>query len=149
MNIYQKDLLDVILDLNKYVFDNFKYYPGLTNIDTPLITIWNMRAGVCQDFAHVLIKMLRVINIPARYVSGYICPNNNGMVGAGASHAWVEAYLPNYGWLGVDPTNNCLALSKHVRLAYGRDYNDVSPIVGEFRGSANQRMSVDVTVSYY
>ncbi len=148
-NITGKDPLDVILDFNTYVYNNFKYVPGVTTVNTPLNEVWRLKAGVCQDFSHVLIEMLRTVNIPARYVSGYICPNNNGMRGAAASHAWVEAYLPNYGWIGVDPTNNCMAEEKHVRVAFGRDYDDVSPIKGEFKGTANQIVSVLVTVGYY
>jgi transglutaminase-like putative cysteine protease len=88
------DPLDMILQLNTYVFNNFKYIPAVTNIYTPLNEVWRIKVGVCQDFSHVLIKMLRVVNIPARYVSGYICPNNNGFRGDGASHAWLEAYFP-------------------------------------------------------
>lgn len=149
MNIFSKTPLDVVLEMNNYVYYTFKYILGITSIFTTLLEVWNMKAGVCQDFSHMLIKMLRSIHIPARYVSGYICPNNSGMVGNGASHAWVEAYLPNYGWLGVDPTNNCVTEEKHVRVAYGRNYDDVSPIRGEFNGMANQSMLVKVTVGYY
>ena len=140
--------LEVVLAFNKYVFVNFFYNPGVTMVDTPLDIVWKMKAGVCQDFSHVLIYMLRSANIPARYVSGYICPNNNGMRGDGATHAWVEVYLPNFGWLGIDPTNNCVANEKHVRVAVGRDYKDVAPVVGEFKGSAYQSLKVQVTVDY-
>lgn len=140
---------EVVLAFNEYVFRNFFYNPWATLVDTPLDIVWNMKAGVCQDFSHVLIYMLRSANIPARYVSGYICPNNDGMRGDGATHAWVEAYLPHFGWLGVDPTNNCLANEKHVRVAVGRDYHDVAPVVGEFKGSAYQTLEVKVTVDYY
>ena len=140
--------LNVVLAFNEYVYLNFFYNPWVTLVDTPLDIVWNMKAGVCQDFSHVLIYMLRSANIPARYVSGYICPNNDGMRGDGATHAWVEAYLPNFGWLGVDPTNNCVANEKHVRVAVGRDYQDVAPVVGEFKGSAYQTLEVNVTVDY-
>ena len=147
-NYMSKNPLDVILEFNTYVYNNFRYDTNATTVYTTLYEVWNLKAGVCQDFAHILISMLRLVNIPARYVSGYICPNNNGMRGDGASHAWVEAYLPNYGWLGVDPTNNCIAQEKHVRVAFGRNYNDVAPVKGVYKGSALKAMSVVVSVSY-
>jgi transglutaminase-like putative cysteine protease len=139
---------NVVMAFSEYVYRNFTYHPGVTMVDTLLETVWNMKAGVCQDFSHVLIYMLRSVNIPARYVSGYICPNNTGMRGDAATHAWVEAFIPNYGWLGVDPTNNCVANEKHVRVAVGRDYRDVAPVIGEFKGNAHQRLEVLVTVEY-
>lgn len=138
----------VAMAFSEYVYKNFIYKPGCTNVNSSLTEVWNLKAGVCQDFAHVLIYMLRLVNLPSRYVSGYICPNNNGMRGDGASHAWMEVYLPNYGWLGIDPTNNCCADEKYVYVAAGRDYHDVAPMKGEFRGSANQYLNVLVTVSY-
>jgi transglutaminase-like putative cysteine protease len=107
-----------------------------------------LKSGVCQDFAHMLLAMLRLINIPARYVSGYICPNKSGMRGEGATHAWVEAYIPFYGWLGVDPTNNCLVNETHVRLAVGKNFTDCSPVKGTYRGTSNHTLDVTVSVSY-
>jgi len=133
---------------NKYVYDNFNYIPGITTVETTLDEVWKLGAGVCQDFAHFLLVMLRMVNIPARYVSGYICPNRNGMRGAGATHAWVEAYLPNYGWLGLDPTNNCIANETHVRLAVGRNFSDCSPVKGVYKGPPDHKLEVSVTVSY-
>ncbi len=84
----------------------------------------------------ILLAMLRLIDIPSRYVSGYICPNKNGMRGEGATHAWVEAYIPFYGWLGIDPTNNCIVNDTHVRLAIGRSFSDCSPVKGTYRGTS-------------
>ena len=92
-----------------YVYSNFKYIKGITTVESTLDEVWNLKAGVCQDFAHILLVMLRHIGIPARYVSGYICPDRNGMRGEGATHAWVEAFIPSGGWMGLDPTNNCIA----------------------------------------
>ena len=92
--------------------------------------------------------MLRYMDIPARYVSGYICPNKNGMRGEGATHAWVEAYLPDYGWLGLDPTNNCLVDDTHVRLAVGRNFVDCSPVKGTYKGTSKHKLEVKVSVSY-
>jgi transglutaminase-like putative cysteine protease len=132
----------------KYVFDNFSYKKGITTVETTIDEIWKLKSGVCQDFAHVLLAMLRLMDIPARYVSGYICPKKNGMRGEGATHAWVEAYMPFYGWLGLDPTNNCLVNETHVRLAVGKNFSDCSPVKGTYRGTSNHTMEVYVTVSY-
>ncbi len=134
--------------LCKYVFDNFSYKKGITTVETTIDEIWTLKSGVCQDFAHMLLVMLRLIDIPARYVSGYICPMRTGMRGEGATHAWVEAYIPYYGWLGFDPTNNCLVNDTHVRLAVGKNFSDCSPVKGTYRGSSNHTMDVFVTVAY-
>jgi transglutaminase-like putative cysteine protease len=140
--------LQAAKNLNQYVFENFAYDKGVTDVETTSEEIWKLKAGVCQDFAHMLLVMLRMINIPARYVSGYICPNKNGMRGEGATHAWVEAYIPYYGWLGFDPTNNSLANHLHVRLATGRNFSDVSPVKGTYKGTSRHTLEVGVTVSY-
>lgn len=138
----------VSVALCRYVYENFSYLPGITTVETTLDTIWELKAGVCQDFAHILLAMLRFINIPARYVSGYICPSKNGMRGQGATHAWVEAFLPGYGWLGLDPTNNCVANETHVRLAVGRNFSDCSPVKGVYKGLPDHKLEVSVIVSY-
>lgn len=131
-----------------YVFENFKYIKGITTVETTVDEIWNLKSGVCQDFAHILLVMLRRVGIPARYVSGYICPNHNGMRGEGATHAWVEAYIPDYGWLGLDPTNNCVVKDSHVRLAIGRNFVDVSPVKGTYKGTSHHTLEVKVIISY-
>lgn len=140
--------LEVSRALNQYVYENFKYITGITSVETTLEEVWNLKAGVCQDFAHMLLVMLRMLGIPSRYVSGYICPNKNGMRGEGATHAWVEAYIPYYGWLGLDPTNNCVANELHVRLAVGRNFGDCSPVKGSYKGTAKHVLHVGVSVSY-
>ncbi len=142
------DPLELIIRLNEFIFKNFSYQPFSTTIITPLEEVLLNKKGVCQDFSLILIALLRTLGIPARYVSGYICPNNNGMRGDGASHAWVESYLPGYGWLGLDPTTNCLVNDKQVKMAIGRDYHDVSPVKGEFKGQTNHTMEVHVSVGY-
>ena len=131
-----------------YIYTNFKYVKGITNVQTTVNEILETQAGVCQDFAHVMLQILRTLNIPGRYVSGYICPNKNGMRGEGATHAWVEAWLPNYGWAGIDPTNNVWVTNRHVKLAVGRHFKDCSPVKGTFKGPAKQKLSVIVSVSY-
>ena len=134
--------------LNNYVFDNFQYIKGITSVETTLDEVWQLRAGVCQDFAHMLLVMLRLLCVPARYVSGYVCPRNNNLRGEGATHAWVEAYIPFYGWLGLDPTNNCVVNDLHVRLAIGRNFSDCSPVKGTYKGTAKQTLEVGVSVSH-
>ena len=133
-----------VQQLNTYVYQNFKYIQGITSVETTLDEIWKLRAGVCQDFAHILMVMLRLLGIPARYVSGYVCPHDNDLRGEGATHAWVDAYIPFYGWLGLDPTNNCIVNDRHVRLAIGRNFSDCSPVKGTYKGTAEQTLEVGV-----
>lgn len=144
----QVTVLEAARKLNEYVYKHFQYIKGVTTVETTLDEIWELKAGVCQDFAHILLAMLRMIDIPARYVSGYVCPNRNGMRGEGATHAWVEAYIPFYGWLGFDPTNNCIANELHVRLAVGRSFTDCSPVKGTYKGIAKHQLDVGVSVAY-
>lgn len=133
---------------SEYIFKNFKYLKGITNIETTVDEILQHRAGVCQDFAHLMLHILRSCHIPCRYVSGYICPNKDGMRGEGATHAWVEAWIPGYGWAGIDPTNNVWVTNKHVKLSVGRHFYDCSPVKGTFKGPARQKLSVFVAVGY-
>lgn len=130
------------------MYQNFKYIQGITSVQTTLDEIWKLRAGVCQDFAHILMVMLRLLGIPARYVSGYVCPHYNDLRGEGATHAWVEVYIPFYGWLGLDPTNNCIVNDRHVRLAIGRNFSDCSPVKGNYKGTAKQTLEVGVSVAH-
>jgi transglutaminase-like putative cysteine protease len=139
----------VALRFCRYVYENFKYIKGVTTVETTLDEIWKLKAGVCQDFAHILTLMLRLVNIPARYVSGYICTHRSTtMRGEGATHAWAEAYIPDYGWLGIDPTNNCIANETHIRLAVGRNFSDCSPVKGVYKGSSDHLLEVAVSVGY-
>jgi transglutaminase-like putative cysteine protease len=131
-----------------YIFSNFKYIKGITTTETTTRDIFEHRSGVCQDFAHVMLEILRSLGIPSRYVSGYICPNKEGLRGEGATHAWVEAWIPGEGWAGIDPTNNVWVTNHHVKLAVGRNFNDCSPVKGTFKGPARQSLSVFVSVSY-
>lgn len=137
----------VVLQLCEYVYKNFKYIQGITTVYSTPEEVWNLKAGVCQDFTNVLLQLVRMIGIPARYVSGYICPNETITRGEGATHAWIEAYIPFYGWFGVDPTNNAIANENHVRLAVGRNYDDCSPVKGVFKGSVEAKLLVKVDVS--
>jgi transglutaminase-like putative cysteine protease len=139
---------EVVEKASEYIFIHFKYIKGITTVETTVDEIINHQSGVCQDFAHVLLQILRSMHIPSRYVSGYICPNKNGMRGEGATHAWVEAYIPNYGWAGIDPTNNVWVTNTHVVLAVGKNFNNCSPAKGTFKGPAQQKLSVYVSIGY-
>ena len=133
--------------LSDFIYTTFTYRKGITSVETGIDEIWKLKAGVCQDFAHILLVMLRIAGIPARYVSGYICPKNHELRGEGATHAWVEAYLPEYGWIGLDPTNNCLVSDRHVRLAIGRDFSDCTPVKGTYKGSSEHSLEVSVIIN--
>jgi transglutaminase-like putative cysteine protease len=136
--------LDTILELAEYIYNTFTYKKGVTNIETSVDELWNLRAGVCQDFAHLLLYMLRLMGIPGRYISGYICPGSREWRGEGATHAWAEAWLPDTGWVGIDPTNKCLAGERHVRLATGRNFSDCTPVKGNYKGAIEHKLEVTV-----
>lgn len=136
--------LDTILDLSKYIYENFEYKKGVTSIETSVDEIWKLRAGVCQDFAHLLLYMLRLLGVPGRYISGYICPGSDEWRGEGATHAWAEAWLPDTGWVGIDPTNKSLAGERHIRLAMGRNFTDCTPVKGTYKGAVEHKLEVTV-----
>lgn len=140
--------IEIIQACNRYIYDHFRYIKGITDYETTVDQILEHKSGVCQDFAHVLLQILRTLGIPCKYVSGYICPNKNGMRGEGATHAWVEAWIPGYGWTGIDPTNNVWVKDNHVKLSTGRNFYDCSPAKGTFKGGAKQQLSVYVSVGY-
>ncbi|MEL1241478.1 transglutaminase family protein [Flavobacterium flavipallidum] len=144
----EKSIIDIAYACNQYVFNNFEYTKGITNVETTVDEILGHKKGVCQDFAHVLLQLLRTAGIPSRYVSGYICPNESGMRGEGATHAWVEIYTPKQGWLGIDPTNNIWTMDNHVKLSVGMNFKDCSPAKGSFKGLAQQTLSVSVQIGY-
>jgi transglutaminase-like putative cysteine protease len=141
-------LATTIKNSSDYIFDHFKYVPGITDIETTVDEILRQSAGVCQDFSHLLLQILRTMKIPSRYVSGYICPHRSGLRGEGATHAWVEAWIPGSGWTGIDPTNKIWVTNNHVKLATGRNFADCTPVKGSFKGEANQVLSVFVSVDY-
>ncbi len=139
------DLHGFLMDLTRALYRRFTYSPGATDVRTPLATFAQTGRGVCQDYAHAMLGICRSLGIPARYVSGYIYAGAN-FVGAEASHAWVEAYLPGTGWVGYDPTNNTEVVEAHVKIGHGRDYGDVSPISGSYHGSTRGVLDVEVKV---
>ncbi len=143
------DPLTLMRRLNYALFHAFTYTPSHTRVDSPIDDALQARAGVCQDLAHIMIALARRIGIPCRYVSGYLSPSTDSKdrSAQGATHAWAEAYLPTLGWVGFDPTNDVLAAERHVRVAVGRDYADVPPTRGVFRGEAKSELAVLVTVT--
>ena len=142
------DPLTLVRELNDRLFDYFEYVPRHTRVDSPIDDAILSRKGVCQDFAHTMIALLRHVRIPARYVSGYLYRSreDHDRSTPDASHAWVEALLPRFGWVGFDPTNNLVAQQRHIRTAIGRDYRDVPPTHGVFRGKTDSELYVAVHV---
>lgn len=131
----------------EWIHESFRYEPGATGVKAHVAESFALRRGVCQDFTHVMLGMCRSIDLPARYASGYLYNGpKDALVGAQASHAWCEVYLPAAGWIGFDPTNNTLADERYVKIAVGRDYEDVAPVEGSYRGTAHCRLEIKVEV---
>ena len=146
-----EDVADYTSRVITVLHQQFRYEPGATRVDSNVDEILTRSAGVCQDLAHLAIGVLRLAGVPTRYVSGYLAPGLGAedifTVGAQASHAWLEAQLPAIGWVGFDPTHGCATDMRHVRVAIGRDYSDVPPLRGIYRGnSAEQIMRVELQV---
>jgi transglutaminase-like putative cysteine protease len=143
------DPLTMLRELNTAIHDAFEYDPQSTEVDSPIDDALGSRRGVCQDFAHIMIALVRRLGIPCRYVSGYLFHRmeDHDRSAQDATHAWVEALLPDLGWIGFDPTNNLLARDRHIRVAKGRDYADVPPTHGLFKGTAKAELAVAVQVS--
>ena len=137
-----------MLELNQRLYHYFDYVPRSTRVDSPIDEAILSGTGVCQDFAHTMIALLRHVRIPTRYVSGYLYrgAGDHDRSTPDATHAWVEALLPHLGWVGLDPTNNLVAHHRHIRTAVGRDYADVPPTHGVFRGKTASELYVAVQV---
>lgn len=149
LNIVRRDdPLMLVLELNQRLYEYFEYVPRHTRVDSPIDEAILSGKGVCQDFAHTMIALLRQVRIPARYVSGYLYRSreDHDRSTPDATHAWVEAFLPHLGWIGLDPTNNLIAHHRHIRTAVGRDYADVPPTHGIFRGKTESELYVAVQV---
>jgi transglutaminase-like putative cysteine protease len=142
--------LQAAIALMERVHADFSYESGVTDIGTPLVEVFHQRSGVCQDFAHLMLGMLRTLGLPARYVSGYLLTQplqgKARLTGADASHAWVSIWCPVLGWVDLDPTNAVLPDATHVTVAIGRDYGDVVPLRGVIRGGADHVLDVAVDV---
>ena len=131
------------------MYARFAYSPQSTRVDSPIDEALETRKGVCQDFAHIFLSLVRPLGIPARYVSGYLfqAAGSQDRSTDGATHAWVEVLLPDLGWVGLDPTNNLIADDRHIRVAMGRDYADVPPTRGVFKGVSTVRSELSVSVT--
>ncbi len=147
----ERPWLDALLDLTVHIRKEFTYDPKATTVSTPVSEVFATRRGVCQDFAHLMLSCLRSLNLPARYVSGYILneapPGAEKLQGADASHAWIESHLPGVGWVGFDPTNGKMANHEFITMAWGRDYMDVTPLRGVVLGNGEQKLDVKVSVT--
>lgn len=146
-----KPLLAGALDLMQRIYNEFTYDKTASTIDTTVDQVLENRKGVCQDFAHLTISCLRSLGLAARYVSGYLetmpTPGKPKLIGSDASHAWVSLFIPDFGWIDFDPTNNLVVKESHITLAWGRDYGDVAPVKGVVMGGGNHRLTVSVDVA--
>jgi transglutaminase-like putative cysteine protease len=146
----KRPIMDAVQNLMQRIHTDFAYDPTFTSIATPLETVLKHRRGVCQDFAQLAIGCLRSLGLSARYISGYVetlpPPGKARLIGADASHAWFSVYIPDYGWLDLDPTNNQKPMDRHITIAWGRDFADVSPLKGVLFGSGEHELTVSVDV---
>jgi transglutaminase-like putative cysteine protease len=145
----ERDPLELLRSINSTLFSSIAYVPSSTSVDSPIEHALRERKGVCQDYAHIMITLVRQLGIPARYVSGYLFHRSGEQTRSaeGATHAWVEALVPGFGWVGFDPTNNVLVNDRHVRTAVGRDYADVPPSRGVYKGAVKSELTVRVRVA--
>ena len=148
-----RPILEAALDLNHRIFTDFTFDPTATHVATPITESWEKKRGVCQDYAQVMIACLRGVGLPARYVSGYLetlpPPGQQKLIGADASHAWLSLWCgEDWGWMDLDPTNDLMPSLRHITLAWGRDFSDVSPLRGVTLGAGNQVILVAVDVSH-
>jgi len=145
----RREPLELLTTLNAELYQYFSYVKQSTGVNSAIEDAIRSRQGVCQDFAHTMISIVRNLRIPCRYVSGYLHrdPEQADRSDEGATHAWVEVLLPRIGWVGFDPTNNLIVGGRHIRTAIGRDYADVSPTVGAMKGAAETELQVRVRVT--
>jgi len=144
----ERDPLVTLQTLMREMYARFEYSPRSTRVDSPIDDALKARRGVCQDFAHIFITVARHLGVPTRYVSGYLFhdPNRTDRSGDGATHAWVESLLPELGWVGFDPTNDIVADDRHIKVAIGRDYADVPPTRGVYKGESSVKSELAVSV---
>ena len=151
-----RPIVEATQDLTHRIYEEFQYDSRATTVSTPVAEVFENKAGVCQDFAHLQISCLRSLGLPARYVSGYLrtepAPGKEKLIGADESHAWLSVFCgpsPGYpsGWIDFDPTNDVIPSTDHITLAYGRDYGDVCPLQGVFVGGGKHTLTVSVDVS--
>lgn len=142
----RSDVWHDVRRLGEHVYRHFAYRPHTTGVNTPVTEVLKLRMGVCQDFAHVHLGLCRSVGIPARYVSGYFFNNTRRPREIEASHAWIEAWIPGHGWAAFDPTHDRVADDRYVKVAVGRDYADIRPVNGTYRGASTRAFKVTVTV---
>lgn len=146
-----RPIFEALKELNSRIFSDFKFTPGFTDISTPVKTVYETKKGVCQDFAHFGLSCLRSLGLSAKYMSGYLetvpPPGKPKMIGADASHAWIAVYIPEWGWVEFDSTNNLIVKNEHIRVATGRDFSDVTPLKGIVYSSGEQQLKVSVDVT--
>ncbi len=146
----KRPVLSGAMALTWHIFETFTFDGRATDVSTPVAHVLKTRRGVCQDFAHLAIAACRSVGVPARYVSGYLMtrppPGKAKLKGADASHAWFSVWAPGSGWMDFDPTNGIVPAGEHITVAYGRDYDDISPISGVLLGGGEQTMTVAVDV---
>jgi transglutaminase-like putative cysteine protease len=138
---------ELALRMLHLIAERFEYKKGMTTAASPITDVLATGQGVCQDFTHLMIGLSRAMGIPARYVSGLIHQGNEQYRGFTQTHAWCELMFPSAGWVGFDPTNNCIVGSNFVKVAVGRDYRDVPPNKGRWQGTGAVKEKIDVTVS--
>ncbi|MDX2283368.1 MAG: transglutaminase family protein [Bacteroidia bacterium] len=138
-------LSEYLLEINRFVYESLRFEPGVTHVHTTAEETWRLRSGVCQDYTHLMLGLIRRQGIPARYVSGYLNPGP-GHQGASAMHAWVEAFVPGLGWIGLDPTNNLLVDTHFIKVSHGCDYHDCPPIKGVLLSEGGQRTTYEVQI---
>ena len=144
----EHDAWQAAVKIMRFIHSQFEYKPEATTVNTPVAEVIEARKGVCQDFAHVMVAMCRSLKIPARYVSGYLYNGpRDELEGAQASHAWCEVFIPDYGWRALDPTNDRQADEHYIKVAVGRDYADIVPVQGTYRGGGTKKMTVEVNVT--
>ena len=146
-----KPILTAAMALMGKIHGEFKFDAAATSVTTPVMTFFEQKRGVCQDFTHLMISCLRSTGLAARYVSGYLltrpAPGKQNRVGADASHAWISLFVPGNGWIDLDPTNNLMPAVEHVTLGWGRDFADVTPLRGVINGGGEQTLEVKVSVT--
>lgn len=145
----QADPLSTLQSINRALYNAIDYVQNVTEVDSHIDIAIANRKGVCQDYAHIMLAIVRDMGIPCRYVSGYLFHRleDDDRSAQDASHAWVEAWLPELGWIGFDPTNNLICAERHIRVCIGRDYADAAPTKGVFTGDAETTLVVSVQVS--
>ena len=145
-----RSVFDATKELMTRIYTDFQFVPGFSDVATPLHTVFAEKKGVCQDFAQIAIACMRAVGLPAKYMSGYIetlpPEGKEKLVGADASHAWFSTFIPGFGWVDFDPTNNLIPENQHLVVAWGRDYYDVPPLKGVIYSNGNNEMSVSVDI---